>query len=99
MTDKPTNPDYVAHGSDRHAAHLGLVKAAKEDVPQMDGWALADITMWGPSATPEFLMQILKQKINELTIAPIVPQSDDPLAPNYAPPMWTPYGGPVSGTV
>ena len=97
--NKPTNPDYVAHGSDRHAALLGLVKATEGDEPQWEGWALADLTMYGPAARPEFLLQTLKQKVNELTAPPLVVQSEDPFAPHYAPPLWTPAGEPVSGMV
>lgn len=97
--NKPTNLDYIKHGSDRHAAFLGLVKAQKDDEPQQDGWALADITMYGPSARPEYLRRVLAQKVSELTTLPPEMQSDDPLAPNYAPPMWMPAGEPVSGLV
>jgi len=97
--DKPTNLDYIAHGSDGHAAFLGLIKAEKDDEPQRDGWTLADITMYGPSVTPEYLRRVLAQKVSELTTLPPVMQSDDPRLPNYAPPMWTPSDEPVSGMV
>ena len=96
---KPTNPDYIPHGSDRHAAHLGLVKAKEGDEPQQDGWTLADITMYGPSARPEYLRRVLAQYVSELTTLPPEVQSDDPRAPNYAPPMWVPSDEPVSGMV
>jgi hypothetical protein len=99
MAKKPTNPDYIEHGSERHAALLGLVKAGEDDEPQHEGWALADVTMYGAAARPEFLLQTLKQKVSELTTPPPVMQSEDPLAPNYAPPMWMPDGEPVSGIV
>lgn len=97
--DKPTNLDYIAHGSDGHAAFLGLVKAEEDDEPQRDGWTLADITLWGPSVTAEYLKRILAQKVSELTTLPPEVQSDDPLAPNYAPTMWVPSDTPVSGMV
>jgi len=97
--NKPTNPDYIEHGSDRHAAHLGLVKAGKDDEPQQDGWALADITMYGAAARPEYLRRVLAQFVAELTTLPPEVQSEDPLAPGYAPPMWMPSGEPVSGMV
>jgi len=84
------NPDYVEHGSDQHASLLGLRKAEKDDEPQLDGWALYDITMWGPVATDKFLMQMLRQKVNELKSKSPVMQSTDPRAPHYAPPMWRP---------
>lgn len=97
--NRPTNLDYIEHGSDRHAAFLGLVKAKEDDEPQQDGWALADITMYGPSARPEYLRRVLAQKVSELTTLPPEMQSDDPLAPHYAPPMWMPSEEPVSGMV
>jgi len=90
MTKKKRNPDYVEHGSDRHAALLGLRKAEKDDEPQFDSWALADITMYGPNARPEYLVRVLRQKINELKSKPPVMQSKDPFKPHYAPPIWKP---------
>ena len=84
------NLDYVPHGSDQHAGLLGLVKAEKDDVLQLNGWALADMTMYGPNATDKFLMQMLKQMVNELTSKAPKVQSEDPLAPGYAPPIWKP---------
>jgi len=82
--------DYVAHGSDQHAAMLGLVKAEKDDEPQQGGWALQDITLYGPTATDKFLAQVLRQKIGELMSGAPQMQSTDPLAPHYAPRMWKP---------
>lgn len=101
---KPTNLDYIAHGSDGHAAFLGLVKAKEDDEPRLkapDGtcWTLADVTMYGPVATPMYLRQTLAQKVSELTTLPPEVQSEDPRLPNYAPPMWTPSKEPVSGMV
>lgn len=97
--DEQTNPNAIPRGSDGHAAFLGLVKAEKDDEPQRDGWTLADITMYGPAVTPQYLKRVLAQKVSELT-APMPPvQSDDPRLPHYAPPMWTPFGEPVSGMV
>lgn len=84
------NLDYVPHGSDEHAGLLGLVKAAKDDVPQLDGWALADMTMYGPNATDKFLAQVLRQKVSELTSKAPEVQSENPMAPHYAPPIWKP---------
>jgi hypothetical protein len=86
------NYDYVEHGSDQHAAMLGLKKAEDHDVPQVDGWALQDPTQFGPAARPEFIEQFLRQRVSELTTLPPVMQSVDPLAPNYAPPLWQPGG-------
>jgi hypothetical protein len=90
MTKRKRNPDYVEHGSDRHAGLLGLRKAQKDDEPQLDGWALADMTMWGPTATDKFLMQMLRQKVNELNSKAPTVQSEDPFKPHYAPPIWRP---------
>ena len=84
------NWDYIEHGSDAHATHLGLKKAEEGDDPVWQGWALVDVTMWGPTATERFLLNILKGKVAELTSTPPKYQSDDPLAPNYAPPLWEP---------
>ena len=84
------NLDYVPHGSDEQAGHLGLRKAEKDDEPQLDGWALEDMTMYGPNATDKFLMQVLRQMVNELTSKPPKVQSEDPMAPHYAPPIWRP---------
>ncbi len=84
------NLDYVKHGSDQHASLLGLKKAEEGDAPTFEGWALADITLWGPAATDTFLLNILKGKVSELKSETPKMQSDDPLAPNYAPPLWEP---------
>lgn len=92
ITRKPGpagNLDYVEPGSDRHAAMLGLKKADEYDNPTQDGWALQDVTAYGPAARPEFLAQTLRQKVSELTSGPYKPQSEDPFAPNYAPPLRT----------
>ena len=85
--------DYVKHGSDEHAALLGLKKASESDDPQVDGWALEDITQFGPTVTPAFLAQWLRQKVNELTMQVPEPQSTDPRAPNFAPRLWRPDRG------
>lgn len=69
-------PDYVEFGSERHALLLGLEK--DED----GNWRLADITRYGPMATPQFLEATLQQKLNELNSKPSVPAS--------APELWTP---------
>jgi len=87
---KPTNPDYIERGSDRHAAFLGLIPAEKDDEPQHEGWTLGDLTLYGPMARPEFLTRMLRQKVNELNTPMPEIQSDDPTKPFYAPPMWTP---------
>lgn len=83
-------PDYVPHGSDRHATLLGLKK------DEQDEWILADPLEWilryGPAATPEFLSLVRQQRINELTSKPQVPAD--------ALPLWTPpLGQPALGMV
>jgi hypothetical protein len=87
------NYDYVEHGSDQHAALLGLRKAEEDDTLVYQGWTLADVTTWGPTATPLFLKNILRSKVSELTTPPPVVQSVDPMKPGYAPPMWQPGPG------
>jgi hypothetical protein len=82
--------DYVEHGSDRHAGMLGLKKAREDDKPQQDGWALEDIVSYGPTTTQEFLEQLLRQKVNELSMKIPPTQSKDPLAAHFAPTMWQP---------
>lgn len=75
--------DYIAHGSPQHAAFLNLKKATGKDEPlEHKGWTLADPTIYGPNARPEFLQAVLVQRVNELETAPTVP-------PN-APAMFTP---------
>ena len=82
--------DFIAHGSDKHAGMLGLRKATEDDRPQLDGWALEDIVSYGPTVSPEFLEQLLRQKVNELSMKIPEMQSKDPLAPHFAPVMWRP---------
>lgn len=91
VQDPRDRADYVEHGSDDHAALLGLRKATDEDGKLViDGWTLEDITQYGPAASDEFLMRVLRQKINELTMEIPTYQSVDPRAPNFRPTMWTP---------
>lgn len=96
---KETQPDYVEHGSDRHAALLGLRKAEEGDEPQLEGWTLIDLTAFGPAARPEYKREVLRQKVSSLTSDAPAVQSDDPLAPGYAPPLWMPTTEPASGIV
>jgi len=104
-------PDYIAHGSPRHVAFLGLREATDEEVTRAKaqeekgeigleyrGYVLQDITAFGVTAKAEMLKAILMQKVHQLEPPP-APQSDDPLAANYSPPLWVPSGIPVSGTV
>ncbi len=79
--------DFIEFGSDRHAEFLGLTK----DADSPGGWSLTDRTMWGPTARPEFLKDILRQSVAELESGPPPkPQSVDRRLPNYAPKMWLP---------
>ena len=94
-TEPEKQMDYVAFGSDQHAGLLGIRKATDSDKPQVDGWAMEDIVSWGPTASAEFLEQMLRQKVNELTAKMPKTQSRDPLAPHFAPIMWRP-GIPLS---
>jgi len=80
--------DYVERGSDRHAMVLGLVK----DPGSEFGWKLADPTAYGPTATEVYLREVLRQKVSDLNTAMPTIQSEDPLSPGFAPPMWRPVG-------
>ncbi len=87
---KPGQPDYVEHGSDRHAAILGLIRDESNPL----GWRLADPTMFGAQVTQTYLDEVLRQKVAELNAgAPPMPQSTDPFAPGYAPTLLIPPGG------
>jgi len=80
-------PDYIAHGSDRHAALLGLVEVAEGDsrvtiatyTSPQSGRAFAledemDALRHYPGIDPVRAVQlVLQQKCNELEIAPTVP--------------------------
>jgi hypothetical protein len=90
----PKQTDYVPHGSERHMAMLGLRPAAEGETGLVfEGFTLIDPTFAGPSATDRFLMETLRQKVREFKTAPVMPQSVNPDAPNYAPPMFTPNVG------
>lgn len=74
--------DYIAHGSDEHAALLGLKKSVKEDKFQHKGWTFADITQFGPTAREDYIQAQLIQRVSELNTPPEVPAN--------ASPIWTP---------
>ena len=94
------NVDYVPHGSEQHAELIGLRKAEDGEELQLDGWTLADRTAWGPQATESYIKEVLRQKVVEWKKgAPPKPQSEDPFAPNYMPPIWKPSEEPVTGIV
>lgn len=85
------NENSVKFGSPEHAALLGLRKAAETDSLKLEGWTLVDMTAFGPQATETFLMETLRQKVSVYKSGgPKLPQSTDPLKPNYAPPLWKP---------
>ena len=89
--DPAEQADYVERGSDEHAAMLGLRKATEEDGEfVIDGWALDGMTNYPPSVTKEWLLNTLRQKINELTSEVPETQSVDPRKPGFAPIMWDP---------
>jgi len=94
--------DYIKQGSARHVAFLGLRKATPKEVAQSEkkeaaneiglvyeGYVLEDITAFGVMVDRAVLKAILMQKVHQLAPMP-TPQSDDPNAPNYAPPLWVP---------
>ena len=82
-------PNYMERGSDDHMHFLGLRKAVdKDEVPQMAGLAMMDITQYGPAARPEFLTAKLRGKVGELNNKMPPVQSKDRRQPNYAQPIW-----------
>jgi hypothetical protein len=85
--------NYIEHGSHQHMELLGLRKANPDDVPEFDGYALVDTTAFGPAARPEYLKEVLRQKVTEFKTKPVMPQSEDPRGKNYAPPIFNPNPG------
>lgn len=62
---------YVEAGSEAHAAIMGLRPAQDGDIYAQNDktgrwWALADVPMFGPSASPPYLYEVLAQKVREL---------------------------------
>jgi hypothetical protein len=90
MAVKTKRPDYVEPGSERHALLLGLRKATADDEIEFGGWALQDVNLLGVAATDRAIREVLRQKVTSLTSKTPPIQSDDPIAPCYAPPMWVP---------
>ena len=80
----------IEFGSEAHAGLLGLRKAKADDKIQHDGWAFVDLTQFGFNFRDEVVMDFLRQRVNELTMPPQIPQDKDPTKPNYLQPMWTP---------
>lgn len=88
-------PDYIAHGSPRHVAFLGLIEVGEKDdvTPKTAGpngkyYTLQDKTMFGVAVRSEFLQAFLEQRVGELTGPRVHPE---------APPMWRPTEVPASG--
>ena len=96
---KKTKSDYIAHGTDEHAALLGLTPAPEGEPLVIDGWTLTDPLSFGANATELFLLRTLRSKVNELNGQMPKVQSDDPTEPGYAPEMWRPSEEPVSGII
>lgn len=98
VTEDPrTRADYIEHGSEQHAIHLGIRLADDNDPSSLvvkdkkgRSWVLVDMTMFGPSATEAYLREVCRQKVAEVDAGMPVIQSDDPRKPNYAPPLWMP---------
>lgn len=94
MNTPKRGPDYVEHGSEKHAALLGLIPDPKSP----SKYRLADGTAFGPQATQAYLDEVLRQKISTLESGPpAYPQTEDPTKPSYAPPLWVPVEAPQGG--
>ena len=92
--------DFVKHGSEEHAALLGLTEAPEGESLVYEGWTLADSLGYGAAATEEYLMRVLRGKVNELTTTMPKVQTADRRKPGYAPEMWVPVDEPrVTGIV
>jgi hypothetical protein len=94
--DPRERPDYVEHGSDEHAAVLGLQKAEEDyrDGPKLNGWRLIDPWMFGHDR--RYQRYVLAQKVNELSTPFPELQSVSRRDPFFAPTMWMPEEGPFS---
>jgi hypothetical protein len=81
----------IEHGSNAHADLIGIRKATEDDTIKYKGWCLVDNTAFGPQASEKYIFEVLRQKVSVLEAkAPLIPQSEDPNEPNYAPPMFNP---------
>ena len=76
--------------TERDAIFLGLREPTDEDEIVYKGYALVDSTLWGPTATKDFIRQKLAQKVSNLLSETPKPQSDDITKPHYAPKIWIP---------
>lgn len=88
IVETTDRPDYIAHGSDKHAMFLGLVEVGKDDktitlaqytsprtgrIFRMEDEMSA--TQHYPNINPkDAIALVLQQKVNELELAPTVPK-------------------------
>jgi hypothetical protein len=94
--------DYVEHGSNEHAAFLGLRPAKKGDEIQYEGWALDGEPYGVIGWTAEAKLAFLKGKVSGFLTKPPEVQSENPNALGYAPEIWLPRPEdeePVSGII
>jgi len=102
---KEQRADYIKHGSDEHAAHIGIRRSKKGDDPDLviEGWTLVDVSPYGVTGwTKEAKREFLRQKVSGFLTKPPEVQSEDPQADFYAPTMWSPRDedeSPVSGII
>lgn len=88
-------PDFIAHGSERHAMLLGL-KKIDEHTPEeyaYEGMTLQDLTtpLLRSHGSKEYVKELLRQRVDSwMSGPPPAPQSVNPRAPHYAPAMWQP---------
>ena len=83
--DDDKRKDFIEHGSAAHAQMLGLRKATDDDKLKYQGYALVDVTAWGPLAREDYIQAQLIQRVHELQSQPTVSKS--------APSLWTPIPG------
>jgi len=87
------NPDFIAHGSNEHAALLGLARVENGwQGPQLEGWKLID-PMFTELDSDRITERVLQQRVNELTAPIPQTQSRDRRAPGFAPTLWDPSHG------
>ncbi len=80
-------PRIVKFGSEEHMEMLGLREANDNDAHQFEGYALVDVTQWGPLAREEYIQAQVELRVRELKTKPEVP--------GFAPKMWEPSLPPI----
>ena len=93
MDRSPHNPDqtdYVAWGSEAHLELLGIRPVRDDDDIVHEGYALMDVTQFGPLATERYIRAVLVSRVSMLKQQPPRIQSEDRTKPGYAPPMVIP---------